>query len=65
MDDPKSASQSTLNEDDSLCLLVPEVVRKMQRLLAQKGLIAEDLLAGLAAEREKLFKEQYGDLGAV
>jgi AbrB family looped-hinge helix DNA binding protein len=45
-------------------LLMPEIAREMEHLLAQKGLTADDLLAGLAAEREKLFKEQYGDLAA-
>ena len=45
-------------------LLMPEIAREMEHLLIQKGLTADDLLTGLAAEREKLFKEQYGDLTA-
>lgn len=45
-------------------LLTPEIARTMEHLLAKKGLTADDLLAGLAIEREKLFKEQYGDLAA-
>lgn len=32
--------------------------------MAEKGLTLDDMLAGLAEEREKLFKERYGDLTA-
>lgn len=45
-------------------LLTPELARQMEQLMAEKDLSTEDLLAGLTVERERLFKEQYGDLAA-
>ena len=45
-------------------LLVPEVAEFISKRLVEKGLTVNDLLAGLAEEREILFKERYGDLAA-
>ena len=45
-------------------LLVPEVARKMEQLMLEKGLTTSDMLIGLDAEGNRLFKEQYGDATA-
>ncbi|MBN2107359.1 MAG: AbrB/MazE/SpoVT family DNA-binding domain-containing protein [Deltaproteobacteria bacterium] len=37
-----------------------EARRQVRRLLRESGLSSEDLLAGLADERETLYKEVYG-----
>jgi bifunctional DNA-binding transcriptional regulator/antitoxin component of YhaV-PrlF toxin-antitoxin module len=43
-------------------LLVPEFADYMSKLLAEQGISAIDFLDGAKEEREKLFKERYGDL---
>jgi bifunctional DNA-binding transcriptional regulator/antitoxin component of YhaV-PrlF toxin-antitoxin module len=45
-------------------LLMPELAKEMEKLMAEKGLTLDDMLAGLAEEGEKLFKEQYGDIAS-
>ena len=45
-------------------LITPELANQMEDLMTEKNLSADDLLDGLVVERERLFKEQYGDLAA-
>lgn len=41
-------------------LELDEARRQIKRLLKESGLSAEEVLAGLKAERETLYKETYG-----
>jgi AbrB family looped-hinge helix DNA binding protein len=43
-------------------LLVPEFAEYMSKLLAEKGLTVDDLLASGEEIREELFQERYGSL---
>ena len=43
-------------------LLVPEFAEYMSRLLAEKGLTVDDLLASGEEIRDELFRERYGGL---
>jgi AbrB family looped-hinge helix DNA binding protein len=43
-------------------LLVPEFAEYMSKLLAEKGLTVDDLLASGEEIRDELFRERYGSL---
>ena len=43
-------------------LLVPEFAEYMSKLLAEKGLTVDDLLASGEEIRDELFRERYGGL---
>lgn len=45
-------------------LLVPEFADFMSKLLAEKGLTVDDLLASGEDIRDELFQERYSDLAA-
>lgn len=45
-------------------LLVPEFAEYMSKLLAEKGLTVDDLLASGEEIRDELFQERYGSLSS-
>jgi len=45
-------------------LLVPEFAEYMSKLLAEKGLTVDDLLASGEEIRDELFRERYGSLSS-
>lgn len=42
-------------------LLMPEIAEYASKLMAERGITVDDVLAGLDSTRERLFQERYGD----
>ena len=50
-----------LREKGQSTLIVQEEAKAIVKLMKEKGITLEDLLAGLEEERAAIYEEQYGD----